>query len=379
MRKTNRSRRDTPRSNRHSARPAGGVRGPSPAREEPGVTALPSPASGEPEVIRRLPSGVEYTFVKMIVYGAPIDPLTTLRLKSADHLSKLFRDRPYGKILAAIDAEEARVRSLTLVGEAGTGPALRQLATFRHFVYQSLLTEPALTKQGRSFLIRPIPTGFDDGPPPPPKARGLFPSWFAYFAFSPANRRIRKAPPDPGSPCYIDPHLLIQVWTLPSKKGQRPVLLGGQIVPPGDHSLEDFAEAVGKLLNAHCTPDELMRVRFRAPWRTRRGSPAWPVVTQYLVPALYDYLKPFYPVRRYTTGRATPGPGAFPRRLMDDIVDVLRMERPDLCRDLTPSQVLAAVKRYLAKVKVKRPMGTAMFRMGMPTMLPSGSKRRRSR
>jgi hypothetical protein len=352
---------------------------PSPVGEEPSVTAALSPASGEPEVIRRLPSGVEYTFVKMIVVDAPIDPLTALLLKSPDHLSKLFRNGTYGEILAAIDTEDARVRSLTLVGEAGRGPALRQLATLRHFVYQSLLTEPALAKQGRRFLIRPIPTGFDDEPPPAPKARGLLPAWFAYFAISPAHPRTRKPPPYPGSPRYIHPHMLIQVWSAPSKRGQRAVLLGGQIVPPGDRCVEDFAEAVSTLLNAQCTLDDLMRVRFRSAWRTRRGSPGWPVVTQYLVPALYDYLKPFYSVRRYTKGRATPGPGAFPLRLIDDIVDVLRMERPDLCRDLTHSKVLAAVKRYLAKANATRPMGKAMFQVGAMKMLPSGSKRRRSR
>jgi hypothetical protein len=80
------------------------------------------------------------------------------------------------------------------------------------------------------------------------------------------------------------------------------------------------------------------------------------VVTGYLVPAPYDYLRPFYPVKRY---RMTPkghrsGPGAYPQQLMRDIADILRLERPNLCSALasrigTVSCLLQRLQRGLLR------------------------------
>ena len=83
-----------------------------------------------------------------------------------------------------------------------------------------------------------------------------------------------------------------------------------------------------------------------------------------MVPRLYDYLRPFYPVKQYRMTPQRLGAGAYPQQLMRDIADILRHERPDLCSGLTPSRVRAEVERHLKQADRTRPMGEAMFMEG---------------
>ncbi len=299
----------------------------------------PRPPSGEPEIIRRLCARrdqdgrpLEYTFVKMIVMDAPLDPLTTLLVHPAaesDPMAALFRKKTYGRILARIDVEEQEIRSLSLVDENTKAQILRKLAFLRQQVYQSLVGEPELLKQGRGFMFTFVPTGFDDG-----------------------------------RPLYINPDVRVQVWASATHEGEQPTLLGEEIIRPGEAYASEFSQAVHHLLQAHCDLRKLMRLRFRSAWWTKRPSPtAFPVVTKYLIPRLYDYLRPYYETRSYTVSLSRRGPGAFPRQLMKDIADVLRLERPDLCQTLTWAGVQAAVSRYLDEPTTRpdRPMGYEMF------------------
>ncbi len=326
--------------------------------DEPSPTPDVAPAgrSGEPDVIRRLVAkGVAYTFIKMVVINSPLDPLTTLLLHpngAANPLGGLFRTATYGKILAAVAAEEARVRSLRLVSEAQRRAALRELTHLKFTAYQALLTEPALAKQDRRFVLRLIPTGFDNGAP---MSQALL-------------DQLMKNPgkylgPLPGTPVYINAPSSVQVWTLPKRRLSLGRLLATRTIPSGDGYPEAFCQAVAELLHAHCSAAALMRIRFRATWRTARNPEAWPAVTRYLIPALYDFLKPAYPARRYTHGRLRPGPGAFPAELINDIAEVLRVELPGLAGQLRPSQVRDAIRRYLHTADPQRPLGPAMFKM----------------
>lgn len=52
-----------------------------------------------------------------------------------------------------------------------------------------------------------------------------------------------------------------------------------------------------------------------AHWRSHREPVGWPLITQYAVPALYDYLRPFYSVRRYRHYRQIEAEGHYPAQL----------------------------------------------------------------
>lgn len=311
-----------------------------------------STASADPDrtkiradLLQRLPADVleNYAGVKLIIASADIEPITTFLLRrdaASDPMARLFREGSYGRILDAIDTEEKHVRRLFLSGDDTRRQALSRLDGLMFSVYQSLLTEPALAAQGRLFKVLLCATDLD------PDADG-----------SPRPR-------------YINPPLRIEVWTRPKGKRQEPRLLDERVLPPGEDLPKRFSLAVVDLLKAHCRIEELRRLRFRRRWWTGRSPEGWPVVTQRLVPRLYDFLRRWYPTRPYAGSGSNPEPGALNRRVMRDIADILRMERPDLCAKLTLPRVRAAVSRYIRVADPERPIGEAMFVVGPSYRVP---------
>jgi hypothetical protein len=269
----------------------------------------------------------------MIVRDAPLDTLTTSLVHpdaQSNPMTALFRSKTYGRIVRAINAEEKQVKRLNLIGEDKKSDALALLAFLRLQVYQSLACEINLLKQGRQFTSTVIPTNLDEG------AR------------------------------YINPDTRIQVWARATNEGEQPTLLGEEDIRSGESYVREFSEAVHRLLEAHCDLRKLMRLRFRSAWWTKRPSPsAFPVVTKYLIPRLYDCLKPYYHVREYVVSPTRSGPAAFPRDLSKDIAEILRLECPALCRTLTWVSVQASIKRYLdmPTTRPDRRMGYEMFRV----------------
>jgi len=66
----------------------------------------------------------------------------------------------------------------------------------------------------------------------------------------------------------------------------------------------------------------LVRTHFRSVlsqlvghrWRSHREAAGWPVLTQQVIPRLYDYLRPYYPVRSYHDHRQMRRVATTPRR-----------------------------------------------------------------
>jgi hypothetical protein len=89
-----------------------------------------------------------------------------------------------------------------------------------------------------------------------------------------------------------------------------------------------------------------MNVRLSARWRSKYSPEGWRLITQHVVPRLYEYLRPFYPVRRHRrAGRS--GPGQYSAQLRRDITDIVRLKLP-LAKKLTVARVTAAIQRYIA-------------------------------
>jgi hypothetical protein len=111
---------------------------------------------------------------------------------------------------------------------------------------------------------------------------------------------------------------------------------------------------------------QLMSRRSGHGWRTDRPPVGWPLIAQHAVPALYSYLKPFYPRarpyhRRYhrrrgvgvVSVRAKPTAGRYHMQLLRDIIDILRCELP-LAGELTVQRVKGAVRRHVKEHPRKR-------------------------
>jgi hypothetical protein len=85
------------------------------------------------------------------------------------------------------------------------------------------------------------------------------------------------------------------------------------------------------------------------------------MLTQKVIPALYDYLHPSYTARSYRKEHLFPTSGDYPTQLLQDISDILKFEMPHIAALLTVERVQVAVQRYLEKASPNRRMGVDLF------------------
>jgi hypothetical protein len=193
--------------------------------------------------------------------------------------------------------------------------------------------------------------------------------WISTILSNPSRPAEEDRPPGPLQPTWV-----ICVWRQSKNQKIGPVLLAEREFrsgpPPwGDARVAwfdpDQIDETYRALFREYFP-EVLRLKPGRYWRTNRGDPVgWPLLTQYVVPRLYDYLRPYYPVRGYRRrGRSLEG--HYPLQLRRDICDLVRLELPHLARGLTVARVTAAIQRHVATAPKDRPMGRAMFVVGRP-------------
>jgi len=154
----------------------------------------------------------------------------------------------------------------------------------------------------------------------------------------------------------------VEAWTF---ERTRPRLLERRTIAPAmkhwngdrvDHfDLDAVHAALATVIRTHAW--DLLSRRCGTRWRSRRRPAGWPAVTQYAIPWLYDYLRPFYAARSYRRGRGRPSAEHYPVKLRHDIRRVLRFERADLAGDLALAHVTAAIQYHLRTASPNRPMG----------------------
>jgi hypothetical protein len=82
-----------------------------------------------------------------------------------------------------------------------------------------------------------------------------------------------------------------------------------------------------------------------------RKQQGWPVFTHNVIPRLYEYLIPHYEEPGHYSNRIdSPGrrrPARFPRKLLRDMLEILRMEHPHVFGQTTVPQLKAVIQKYL--------------------------------
>jgi hypothetical protein len=286
----------------------------------------------EPVVIRRLPPGVEYTAIKDIVSGVP-GPLTTILWTAnngGDPVWARFNARTYGAVERELRRQEQAVRGLP---EDQRKTEEQRLEGLREALIQQLIEETAVVRRGEP--ARWISTKWTD------------PTW-------------PSTPKTEGQPNYNA--FVIEVWE--ARRGHVKLLDARTLMatpPPwGDPRVNwidprRFHEACLSVIRTYFR--HLLRRPAGARWRTKREPAGWIVLTQYAIPALYDYLHRFYAVRGYRD-RQDPGRrGHYAAALRRDILDILKLERPHVAAELTVEDVTSAIQRHLAHVASARPGG----------------------
>ncbi len=255
-------------------------------------------------VLDRLPEGVEYTDVKMIVMAVPgpIDLELWTRELSDDRVLAAFRSKTYGAVDRALRHQE---RALGQLPETAREAERQKLEALRYWLFNELLGEM-------------------EGSAVKPGDR-----WLSFRLVDP-DRLGKPSEPNPLGGAGV----IVEVWEK-GRKGKDRCLgahgLAARSAPWGDSRIPwidptEFLALLFDLMRRHCRP--LLRRRAGQRWRTRRSPEGWKILTQYAVPALYEYLRPFYRARRYTIARHRPSQGNYPKALLSDIRDILRFERP---------------------------------------------------
>ena len=311
-----------------------------------GTRATAPPESPTPNVIavlHRLPPGVEYTHVKMILWSlpTPMDVLAWVASDPNEPIWSFFR----GKTFRALDRVlRQREGQLVAAGPAVDTEARTHIEMLRHYFVQHVL-----------FAIQ----DWD----PLRKIRWL------------SIRLVTPRPNAAQAPGLEHPGRVLEVWA-PDRREPRlldRVVMPSGLPPWGDprvhyHDPVLFNRLTTDVVRQHFP--EVMRRRIGQGWRAEREPTGWPMVTQRTVPLLYDYLRPFYSVRSYRQDLRVLTHGDYPTQLLKDITGILRFELPYLAADLTAERVQAAVQRYLPIAPKKRPMGPDLFRRWPCTETP---------
>jgi hypothetical protein len=287
--------------------------------------------------LERLPSGIEYTFVRMILDALPpmLETAIWVNHASTDEILTAFNQGTYGTVERLLRRHE---KALLQLPEAERDNARALLDPARHSLAQLLLAE-ALAK-----------------------AKGPGDCWIETRLVDPVRRGR------PSGPCPIlGPGVVVDVWQFGRDRRAHRLLVEGiraGLPPWGDGRIPWVDPVILdnlhlSLLRKYGRP--LFRLRVGHEWRTKRRRSPWRVVTQRVIPQLYDYLRPFYTVRRYTAGLKAVSPGKYPKALLRGIRDLLVAERPDLAVDLTEERVMAAVQRHLQPAASDRPLDRAML------------------
>jgi hypothetical protein len=270
-------------------------------------------AAGEPAFIQRLPAGVEYTLIKTIFIDLPSGLPTLLWAASSESTSLLrtFNERTVRAIVRVVRREEKSETNREFA------------ALIRHELVQLCLAElnspwsphPELSLSVR--LVAPHLFGADHRPPGP----------------SVQHVRITVESIGSAGSTVLDERFVAST----------PAAWNASI--PFIDS-EECDRIILDLVAKHFA--RLLNVRVSARWRSKYSPEGWQLITQHIVPRLYEYLRPFYSVRQHRrAGRS--GPAKYSAQLRRDITDMVRFELPHLAKKLTLARVTAAIQRYTAR------------------------------
>ena len=292
-------------------------------------------------MLQRLPREVEYTFIKMILADVP-GPSTTASWtdhEPGDEISKRFRNKTYGAVDRALQKAEAALRKLAPDEEAAQRAQVRSR---RHAWAQQVLGETGALVSG---AIRIVTTWTD------PERLGISPTSTGLDGpglVIEIVRTFRRRP------------RLLERWALPATLMPWRPKMGIPWVDP-----ELINEIYAVLIRTYFRA--ILRKRVGQRWRTQREPAGWPILTQRVIPALYDYLRPYYPARPYRHHRQSRSGGHFPAALRRDIRDLIKLECPHLAEALTMERVTAIIQRYIRRAPQDRRMGIDLFKPTLPS------------
>jgi len=90
-------------------------------------------------------------------------------------------------------------------------------------------------------------------------------------------------------------------------------------------------------------------------WTSKRSRQGWPVFTRLIIPRLYEFMAPHYKSPSHYSAKLdgasvkTERPARFPKALLQDMLEILKMAHDYAFHDATLPQLKAVLQRYHAK------------------------------
>jgi len=145
---------------------------------------------------------------------------------------------------------------------------------------------------------------------------------------------------DDGRPRYIQPDTRITAVHEASGETRTAMIPGDKpLGPEWCASWNAAFETLGLL--------ELAQQQFTESRLVAANGP-WPIFTQFAIPRLYEFLLPYYPAKAHITTkeRVLTRKAYYPQDLLEDMLDILRMEQPHFFNQTKPRHLKAVIQRY---------------------------------
>ena len=153
---------------------------------------------------------------------------------------------------------------------------------------------------------------------------------------------------DTGGPVYIWPAMKITARN--RKVGQTLSALIPQPRFDGSRLMENSLQKAFEELGLW---EQVEKGSLRSDLVSSRKPQGWPIYTQVVIPRLYEHLIWYYPAPGHHSEQRdaslTNRKALFPSELLEDMLEILRMEHPDAFEKTTINQLKANIQRHLAR------------------------------
>lgn len=163
--------------------------------------------------------------------------------------------------------------------------------------------------------------------------------WTVSCVFLPA--RIDSA----GGEQYLRPSLEVRAVDRENQEERRAVIPGEEY-----HDPARFPGAWRKAFDQLGISHLLEKGSVHKGVASRRQTQAWPAFTRQIIPALYEYLHPYYLKPGHLSTKRDElemRPALFPKELLEHMLAILRLEHPDTFGRATVGQLKAIIQRHL--------------------------------
>ena len=146
-------------------------------------------------------------------------------------------------------------------------------------------------------------------------------------------------------PQYLKPNMEVKAIHRDTRKERIAVIPGGEF-----HDPTRKATAWKKAFETLKLSELLDRGPIYKGLASRRPQRAWPVFTQRIIPALYEFMYPHYRKQGHHSEKRDElevRPALFPKELLEHMLAVLRLENPDIFDSATTEQFKAVIQRHL--------------------------------